>query len=162
MTTTTTDVTLVANGTGETLRVGPIIMHVLEDGSNTNNRLGAISLTIPPHTSGPPQHWHRMHDETFLVTKGAVRFTTGKKDVDAKAGDYIVVPPRAVHTFSNPFGEEAEFFNTFSPAYYVDYLRLTAKAVAAKGGPLNEKEARDIMAQFATFSPEGPEENVVE
>lgn len=162
MTTTTTNITLVANGTGETLRVGPIIMHVLEDGSNTDNRLGAISLTIPPHTSGPPQHWHRMHDETFLVTKGAIRFSTGKKDVDAKAGDYIVVPPRAVHTFSNPFDEEAEFFNTFSPAYYVDYLRLTARAVAAKGGPLNEKEARDIMAQFATFPSEGPEEDIVE
>jgi hypothetical protein len=37
----------------------------------------------------------------------------------------------------------------------VDYLRLTAKAVQKKGGPLDEKEARDIMAQFATFPPEG-------
>ena len=57
-----------------------------------------------------------MHDETFLVTRGTVRFTTGKTDIDAKAGVYIVVPPRAVHTISNPFGEEAQFFNTFSPA----------------------------------------------
>jgi hypothetical protein len=53
-------------------------------------------------------------------------------------------------------------FNIFSPAYYVDYLRLTAKAIAAKGGPLSEKESRDIMGQFATFPPEGPEEDVVE
>ncbi len=137
-------------------------MYVLEDGSNTDNRLGAVSLTIPAHTSGPSQHWHRMHDETFLVTKGMVRFTTGSKNVDAKVGDYIIVPPRAVHTFSNPFDEEAEFFNTFSPAYYVHYLRLTAKAVAAKGLPLSEKESRDFMAQFATFPPEVLEEYVVE
>jgi len=162
MSTTTANAKLVANSTGETLRMGPIKMRILEDGSNTDNRLGAISLTIPAHTFGLPQHWHRMHDETFLVTKGTVRFTTGKKDVDTKVGDYVVVPPRAVHTFSNPFDEDAEFFNTFSPAYYVDYLRLTAKAIAAKGGPLSEKESRDIMAQFATFPPEGPEEEVVE
>lgn len=72
------------------------------------------------------------------------------------------MPPKAVHTFSNPLDEEAEFFNPFSPSYYVDYLRLTAKAVAAKEGPLSEKEARNIMALFATFPPEGPEEDVVE
>lgn len=28
-------------------------------------------------------------------------------DVDAKAGDYVSVPIRAPHTFSNPFDEEA-------------------------------------------------------
>jgi len=44
----------------------------------------------------------------------------------------------------------------------VDYLRLTAKAVQKKGAPLDEKEARDIIAQFATFPPEGPEEDVLE
>jgi quercetin dioxygenase-like cupin family protein len=160
--TTTTNISLVANGTGEILCMGPIKIHILEDGSNTDNRIGAVSLTIPPHTAGPPQHWHRMHDETFLVTKGTVRFTSGKTDHDAKAGDYVVVPPKAVHTFSNPFDEEAVFFNTFTPAYYVDYLRLTEKAVQKKGGLLDEREAREIMAQFATFPPEGLEENFVE
>jgi mannose-6-phosphate isomerase-like protein (cupin superfamily) len=162
MSTTTANVKLVANSTSEIIRIGPIKMYVLEDGSNTDNRLGAVTTIIPARTSGPPQHWHRMHDETFLVTKGTVRFTTGKKNVDAKVGDYIVVPPKAVHTFSNPFDEDAEFFGTFSPAYYVDYLRLTAKAIGAKGGPLDEKEAREIMAQFATFPPEGPEEDEIE
>ncbi len=48
-------------------------------------------------------HWHRMHDETFFVTKGRIRFTTDKTIVDAKAGDYVVVPVRAVHAFSSTF-----------------------------------------------------------
>jgi mannose-6-phosphate isomerase-like protein (cupin superfamily) len=68
-----------------------------------------------------------MHDETFFITKGRIRFTTDKGDVDTKAGDYVIVPTRSIHTFSNPFEEEAEFFNTFTPAYYVDYLRMLAK-----------------------------------
>lgn len=57
----------------------------------------------------------------------------------------------------NPFDEEAEFFNTFTPAYYVDYLRMLAKALdnvmSGKGRPLTEEEQRDVMAQFATFAP---------
>jgi len=62
-----------------------------------------------------------MHDETFLVTKGTIRFHIPgapgleAQEIDAKAGDYVVVPIRAPHTFSNPTNEEARFFNTFTP-----------------------------------------------
>jgi oxalate decarboxylase/phosphoglucose isomerase-like protein (cupin superfamily) len=62
-----------------------------------------------------------MHDETFLVTKGTVRFHVPEapglepKVIDAKDGDYVVVPTRAPHTFSNETNEEARFFNTFTP-----------------------------------------------
>ncbi len=53
-----------------------------------------------------------MHDETFLITAGTVRFHTKiTGDIDAKVGDYIVVGTRAVHTFSNPFDED---FNRFA------------------------------------------------
>jgi quercetin dioxygenase-like cupin family protein len=99
-----------------------------------------------------------MHDETFLVTKGRVRFTTDKGKVDTKVGDYVVVPTKAIHTFSNPFDEEAEFFNSFTPAYYVDYLRMLADAMK-EGGVMQEKQ-KAIMAQFATFEVEVPEGEV--
>lgn len=62
-----------------------------------------------------------MHDETFLVTKGEVRFHVPEasgleaKIVDAKEGGYIVVPTRAPHTFSNETDEEAKIFCTFTP-----------------------------------------------
>ncbi len=51
-----------------------------------------------------------MHDETFFVTKGKIRFTVipaedGKmasetKEIDTKAGDYVIVPTKSIHTFS--------------------------------------------------------------
>ena len=114
----------------------------MEDGANTDNRLGMAELTLAPHSTGPPAHWHEMHDETFLVTKGTVRFfgagvkgagnresekgKGGKEEVflDAKEGDYIVIGTQAPHTFSNPTGEEAKFVNTFTPAFYVNYFKL--------------------------------------
>lgn len=54
----------------EVLMLGPITCYVFEDGSHTDNRVGAVLLMIPPGTSGPPMHWHRFHDELFFVTKG--------------------------------------------------------------------------------------------
>jgi quercetin dioxygenase-like cupin family protein len=153
MSTADAQILLVQQDTAEVLKVGPMTIRVLEDGRNTDNRIGAISLTIPGHTPGPPQHWHRMHDETFLITKGRVRFTTGKVDHDTKVGDYVVLSTKAVHTFSNPFDEEGEFFSSFTPAYYVDYLRMLAKW-GSDGRKLTPDEMREAQAKFATFPPE--------
>ena len=119
-----------------------------------DNRLGAAEFTVPPRTNGPPPHWHEMHDETFLVTKGTLRFfTTGLKDplpdIDAKVGDYVTVPTRAPHTFGNPFDEEAKFFNTFTPAFYINYFKLLANM--AKEGPVGPPQVMQAMAAYATL-----------
>ena len=103
---------------------------------------------------GPPPHWHEMHDETFLVTQGKLRFsTTGHKeakDIDALAGDYVTVPIRAPHTFANPFDEEARFFNTFTPAFYVNYFKLLSDL--ADGGPVTPQISETAMASYATIT----------
>lgn len=121
----------------EKVVLGPTTIYIFEDGTNTDNRIGCMTLELPPGTSGPPMHWHRFHDECFLVTKGGfsspvvrgggnwyidggapgtVRFRTPDGDLDAKEGELMVVPPRAIHTFANPSETEpAEFFMTSTP-----------------------------------------------
>lgn len=39
-----------------------------------NQTTWALHFTLPTQTPGPPPHCHEMHDETFLVTSGTVRF----------------------------------------------------------------------------------------
>lgn len=145
-------VTLASPSSSEAFYIGALKCIVLEDGSHTDNRIGAVTMIVPARTAGPTQHWHRMHDETFLVTRGRLRFTTGKKSMDAGVGELVVVPPKSYHTFANPFDDEAEFFNTFTPAYYVDYLRLLAQE--ARKTSLSPEKYREIMARFATFPPD--------
>jgi len=53
--------------------------------------------------------------------------------VDASAGDYVVVPTRAPHTFSNETGEEARFFNTFTPVSFPFLLAVFAVFVFVFG-----------------------------
>ena len=139
-------ITFVPARAGDIIRIGhDLTLRVMEDGSNTDNRLGAAELILAPRSTGPPAHWHEMHDETFLVTKGTVRFfAAGSKSfdgkdivrpkegdedqvfVDAREGDYVVIGTQEPHTFCNPTEEEARFFNTFTPAFYVNYFKLMA------------------------------------
>ncbi|CAG8972987.1 hypothetical protein HYALB_00007833 [Hymenoscyphus albidus] len=136
----------------EVIDLGPVQIYVLEDGKLTDNRLSLIRLTIQGKSKGPPLHWHRMHDEGFYVSKGTVRFHTEKGDVDANAGEFVMVPIKAVHSFSNPFDEPAEFLNTFTPAFYIDYLRMVG-ANMKSGMMMGAEKQKEIMAQFATFPP---------
>ena len=117
-----------------------------------------------------------MHDETFLsefrpvqdsiyssltlnptVTEGTIRFTwytttasEPTKTVDAHAGDYVVVPIRAPHTFSNPTDKQAKFVNTFTPAFYVNYFKLLAKYIG-DGKVMTPEANKKAMASYATI-----------
>ncbi|KAF4820852.1 hypothetical protein CGCSCA4_v009033 [Colletotrichum siamense] len=138
----------------EKLVLGPMTIYIYEDGSNTDNRIGCMTLGLPPGTSGPPMHWHRFHDECFFVTKGTIRFKTPEGDVDAKEGELMVVPPRAIHTFANPSETEpAEFFMTSTPGYYMDYFRMMGKSIE-EGKKLSRENTAHLMALFGTFPPD--------
>lgn len=143
-------VNVTATSDGEIIRLGPVQIRVLEDGSRTDNRIGAVEITLPPGMPGPPQHFHVMHDETFLVMRGTVRFIIGDTERDAHAGDYVVVPPGEGHTFANPTDQPAVFFNTFTPAYYVDYFRDLGRLAAA--GSMTPEQANAIREHYATVS----------
>lgn len=99
-----------------------------------------------------------MHDETFLVTKGTIRFHVPNPDkpgedlktVDAHEGDYVTVPTHAPHTFSNPTDGESKFFNTFTPAYYINYFKLLS-TMAETGKPMPAEANVAAMSLYATM-----------
>ena len=99
-----------------------------------------------------------MHDETFFITHGVVRFHVpdvdkpghDKKVVDAKPGDYMVVPIRAPHTFSNPGDEEARIFFTSTPSFYINYFKLLSK-LSKPDEPLPAEVTMTAMSMFATI-----------
>jgi hypothetical protein len=85
------------------------------------------------------------------IAQGTVRYhIPGKPDVDAKLGDFVSVPVRAPHTFSNPFDEEAKFFNTYTPAFYINYFKLLGSMIE-EGGEMTKEKNLLAMANYATL-----------
>ncbi|EGY14405.1 uncharacterized protein VDAG_05569 [Verticillium dahliae VdLs.17] len=151
-------VTAYKKSTAEIVQIGPMTGYIYEDGSHTDTRVGCATLEIPPGVKGPPMHWHRFHDELFFIVKGTVRFSTPEGDTALQAGELMVVPPRAVHTFSNPSATEgAEFYMTATPGYYIDCessnFRMLGK-ITADEAKLSPAETEHLMALFGTFPPE--------
>jgi quercetin dioxygenase-like cupin family protein len=134
---------------GDSFTMGPLRVRVLEDGSGTGSRLGVVEVTIAAGASGPPQHIHRKHDETFFVVSGVVRFTSGPDDIDVHPGGLLTAPIGVPHTFGNPDGDQpAVMVCTVTPDLYVDYFRELG--AAARSGPLEPAVILEIMSRYAT------------
>src|SRR4051794_29443591 len=124
-------------GEGEQAGGGPIRARIVEDGSHTEHRLGLIEATVPAGPAQPPQHIHREHDETFMVTAGKPRFPTGDEWIDAEAGTVVVVPAGVPHTFGNPFDQTATMLCAVTPDLYVQYFRGLSQLPVDEQGMLS-------------------------
>lgn len=49
----------------------------------------------------PPMHWHRRQDEHFHILSGKALFTLEGREIIKSAGESMVIPMKAFHTFCN-------------------------------------------------------------
>jgi mannose-6-phosphate isomerase-like protein (cupin superfamily) len=141
------DVSIVTPDDGEVIELGPARMRVLEGGDTTGHRLGIGEITLAPHSDGPPQHRHALHDEGFYILSGTARFTVGEREYDATSGTLVMVPPGVPHSFANPGDQPLVMINTFTPDLYVQYFRDLRDVLATGGGP---DERAEVMGRYAT------------
>ena len=65
-------ITFNAAGAGETWTAGGGAFR-----ASRGRQRGRRACTLAPGWTGPPQHIHREHDESFFILAGTVRFTSG-------------------------------------------------------------------------------------
>ncbi|KIF66840.1 cupin [Streptomyces sp. AcH 505] len=145
------NVSVVAPDAGEVIDLGGARIRILEDGSTTAHRLGIGEITLAPHTEGPPQHRHSLHDEGFYVVSGTARFTVGESRYDAPAGTLAMIPPGAPHTFANPGDEPVVMINTFTPDLYVRYFQDLRDTMAA-GQEMTPQVVGEVMGRYGTVA----------
>jgi len=144
-----TQVSVIGPADGEVIHLGTTQMRILEDGRTTEHRLGVAEAILAPHTDGPLQHRHAQHDEGFYVVSGTARFTVGETSYDAPAGTFVMIPPGAPHTFSNPTDQPTVLLNTFTPDLYVQYFRDLGQLMAG-GQALTPAVSTEVMSRYAT------------
>ena len=136
---------------GELLRAGPVVHRVLEDGGVTAGRLGVVECRMPAGWSGPPQHVHRAHDETFFVLSGCVRFTSRAESHVLGVGGMFAAGIGTPHTFGNADADEpAALLLNVTPERYVGYFRDLQRLRPGPDGLLDPAEIVELMARYAT------------
>jgi quercetin dioxygenase-like cupin family protein len=52
-----------------------------------------------PYGDSPPRHIHHTEDEIFRIIEGEFRFQVEGRELQAKAGDYLLAPKGKPHTY---------------------------------------------------------------
>lgn len=144
-------VKLTAPDEAEEFPAGPVRFRILENGTEVDKRFGVVECQLPPGWTGPPQHIHREHDETFYVVTGTVRFTSRTNDLLAHAGSLVTAPIGDPHTFGNADPDApASMLCTVVPERYLGYFRDLQSLRPGPDGMLVPAEVLEVMSRYAT------------
>jgi len=121
-------------GEGDMATLGPSTVLFKAEGGDGGGRFSLTETTLAPGAQGPVPHRHAALVDSFYVLEGTLAVRLGDETREAPAGSFALVPPGAVHTFSNPGDEPARMLNLMAPAGFERSLKEAAR-LAGEGPP---------------------------
>ena len=115
--------------------IGIDAVSVILAGEQTNGHLGLIDETLSPRFDGPPLHAHPAFDEFFFVVDGELTFQVGDELRRVSAGNGLLAPRGAPHTFANHSGRPARALIAVRPAGFERYFQLVSAELAGTEAP---------------------------
>jgi mannose-6-phosphate isomerase-like protein (cupin superfamily) len=135
---------------GELLRfLGASTMRLKLD-HGADGDLAFYEYVSEPGVTGPPQHVHHAHDETFYVVEGSFEFTLGVERISMPRGGFLSVPRGTPHTFRNAGSRPGCIVGTFNPSRFAGYFRELAEIIAATGGPPDRDAWVQLYGRYDT------------
>jgi quercetin dioxygenase-like cupin family protein len=114
-------------------------------GESTHDAYSLFEYAVPGGVNGPPPHVHTREDESFICLAGQLEVMLGGETFVLAHGDYLLLPRDVVHTFRNPFDEEARVISVVSPAGLEAYYQALAELPP---GPKDISVMESVMSRF--------------
>jgi quercetin dioxygenase-like cupin family protein len=115
---------------------------IRRSGAQTDGRLLAFDLFLPPRGHVTAAHVHPSQEERFTVVAGRMRFRLRRRTIVAGAGETVVVPQGTPHWFGNPGPGESHARVEARPALRTEELFEMMEAVTRAGGFLGTRLPR--------------------
>jgi mannose-6-phosphate isomerase-like protein (cupin superfamily) len=135
---------------------GPgVRMRLLATGEDTDGAWSLFEYEADAGFEGPAPHWHEETIEGFYVLEGTVDFEIDDQDRSAGPNEFVLVPPRTVHTFAVDPGEPARFLVQISPGGFEAYFRELQELIAEaeEWPPSDMAPVLDLMARHDSYAP---------
>ncbi|HXI21157.1 MAG TPA: cupin domain-containing protein [Gemmatimonadales bacterium] len=136
------------NPAEERIRLGPLEIHFLVTGDQSNGSIAAFELLVPAaQRLMAPAHSHDHYEETIYGLNGVLTWTVDGRPVEVGPGQALCIPRGAVHRFDNPGSLDARALCVITPAAIgPEYFRESAAVLnAAAGGPPDRTKLAEIM-----------------
>jgi len=137
---------IVPLGQGHLLTARGNVMAFKAVAAQTGGDFSLMERTVPPGARMPPPHRHVNCSEAFFVLAGTITFRLDEAELSGRAGDFLLVPRGAGHTFGNTSTEPARLLVLHAPAmdaYFEELHRLWAA-----GEPPPRETERELMSRY--------------
>ena len=124
---------IVPPGQGHRLTARGNVMAFKAVADQTSGDFSLMERTVPPGARTPPPHRHVTCSEAFFVLSGTITFRLDDAELTGAAGDFLLVPRGAAHTFGNQGREPARLLVLHAPAmdaYFEELHQLWASGQA--------------------------------
>jgi mannose-6-phosphate isomerase-like protein (cupin superfamily) len=136
---------IVPSGQGRLLTARGNVMAFKAVAAQTGGDFSLMERTVPPGARTPSRHRHVNCSEAFFVLDGTITFWLDEDSLTGGAGDFLLVPRGAGHTFGNRSAEPARLLVLHAPAMDAYFAELDA--LWAAGTPAPEAE-RELMSRY--------------
>ena len=92
---------IVPPGQGHLLTARGNVMAFKAVADQTGGDFSLMERTVPAGARTPPPHRHVTCSEAFFVLEGTITFRLDDAELTGGAGDFLLVPRGAAHTFGN-------------------------------------------------------------
>jgi mannose-6-phosphate isomerase-like protein (cupin superfamily) len=136
---------MLPSGEGKSIGAIGLGITMKTDGDSTQGAYSMFEYHVPAGVSGPPPHLHTREDESFVCLDGRLEVRLGDRTYELEHGDYLLLPRNVVHTFKNPFDQDARVISVVSPSGLEGYYQALS---AMPPGPRDMAKMKQIMADF--------------
>ena len=137
---------IVPPGQGHRLTARGNVMAFKAVAGQTGGDFSLMERTVPPGARTPPPHRHVTCSEAFFVLEGTITFRLDDAELTGGAGDFLLVPRGAAHTFGNGGDSPARLLVLHAPAMDAYFAELDA---LWSGPELPTPEAeRELMSRY--------------
>ena len=129
---------ITVNPSDETITIGPLSIHFLLTGEDTNGSVSVFEVMVPAGQKlAAPAHKNDAYEEILYGIQGVVTWTINGNAVEVGPGQAVCIPRGAVHRFDNFGTQDAKQLAIISPAIMSPAYFREASAVLseAAGGP---------------------------
>jgi quercetin dioxygenase-like cupin family protein len=94
-------------------------------------------------------HVHRVQEETFYVLDGECAWQIGDRNIRARPGTFVFIPPGVAHNIGNASDKPARMIMTVSPPGHERYFEELAQ-LTAHGSPPDANLVAQLRSRYDT------------
>ena len=108
------DVKITEPNAGQHIAIAGDINSILTSKEDTDGTYSVVEAKVFPN-GGPVPHIQTREHEGFFVLEGEITFTVDGKEIVAKSGTFVNVPPNVTHSFKNKTNNLAKMLIILAP-----------------------------------------------